>query len=433
MTRNPWSGLAPAVDAHLERWRIIRRIQAATKATVGGETEAERDRNARRALVQVADTDAGRRWLVFARSYGLPGTDGKPQPSFKLVDRDTGEEVEDLDEATAMRAQTATFGDGSTVSGREQFVDTGASLSTGLLLLQREYMMLDAATTHYVSAEVIDEVTFAAEESFPEPLFPTDMITPAGFAVLEKPLRIVDLHVDTGLPDPRVHTDIRAIGWHAHDGIRSPKDDTTGMGVTLFCYTTPRDYLDGYVEEAKAAYGRENDGWAEENDVEGPFMPLEVIPWRFGAEWEPRPDDIAFHIPGTVPSPVAYQRRWFFAFMRLCWQEIIVRRAEPVGRHEHRRWDRMAQRKELLDYTTLRLRRVVDPDYEPTGMGVPLDHRVKVRAHWRRQWIASLGPARLPDGTMDPATHRLVWIEAHWRGPEDGPIGALHSATVVTR
>ena len=159
-----------------------------------------------------------------------------------------------------------------------------------------------------------------------------------------------------------------------------------------------------------------------------------MIPWRFGVEWSPRDDDINYHIPGTVPSPVAFQRRWFFAFMRLCWQEIIVRHATHEPRQAHRRWERFAKRKELLDYTTLRLRRIVDPYYTPTGMGLPLDHRVKVRAHWHYAYCSSLGgPARLPDGTMDPATHRLVWIESYWKGPEDGPIGAMHPATSVTR
>jgi hypothetical protein len=293
--------------------------------------------------------------------------------------------------------------------------------------------MLDAAVTHYVSAEVVEEVTWAAEEAFPEPLFPTDLFTPSGFAVFEKPVRVVDLNVDTGLPDPRVHVDVRAIGWHRHGNIRSPKDGTIDEGVTLFMYTTPDDYIEGYVKEL-AATGSEYKDPATQDDVEGAFLPLEVIPWRFGIEWEPKPDTINYHIPGMVPSPVAFQRRWFFAFMRLCWQEIIVRHADHEPRQAHRRWERFAKRKELLDYTTLRLRRVVDPLYEPSGFGIPLDHRVKVRAHWRRVYVPSIGgPARLPDGTMNPVNHRAVWIEEHWRGPEDGPVGALHSATSVVR
>ena len=434
MTRNPWSGLAPAVDAHLARWAVIRRVVPLTTVNMDGRNEAELENEARRNVMTVAATDAGRRWLDFARSYGLPDDQGRPQPSIMLVDRERQTLGDD-----AFLDQVASGGvkhveEGATISGREQFHHTGGSLATGMIMIQRELLMLDEAVTHYVSAEVVEEVTWAAEEAFPEPLFDTDLITPSGFAVLETPLQVVDLHVDTGMPDPRVHVQVRAIGWQRHGNIRSPKTGDVGEGVTLFLYTTPRDYIDGYVQELRATGHRDDDTWwAQPDEVDGPFLPLEVIPWRFGAEWEVRPDDTVAHIPGTVPSPVAYQRRWFFAFMRLCWQEIIVRHADHEPRQVHRRWERLAQRKALLDYTTLRLRRVVDPFYQPSGMGLPLDHRVRVRAHWRRQWVPSLGPARLPDGTMDPATHRLVWIEAHWRGPEDGPIGPLHSATVVTR
>jgi hypothetical protein len=88
----------------------------------------------------------------------------------------------------------------------------------------------------------------------------------------------------------------------------------------------------------------------------------------------------------------------------------------------------------MLDYTVLRLRRQYDPAGMPeTGTGLPLDRRQLVRAHWTRQWYGSLGPARLPDGSMNPESHRLVWIEAYWRGPEDGPPGPIHPATSFTR
>ena len=70
--------------------------------------------------------------------------------------------------------------------------------------------------------------------------------------MLEKPIAVVDLNPDTGLPDPRVHIHIRAIGWHRHGGIKSPgRRHRSGAGVTLFLYTTPDDYLNGYVREVR--------------------------------------------------------------------------------------------------------------------------------------------------------------------------------------
>jgi hypothetical protein len=139
----------------------------------------------------------------------------------------------------------------------------------------------------------------------------------------------------------------------------------------------------------------------------------------FGVE----PEDPVQATPG--------ERRWFLAFMRLCWQEIIVRHPTHASRAETRRWYRA--KKPILDYTVLRLRRVVDPLYKTPGGGVSLDIRIRVRGHWRRQYYPALGHARNPDGTMNPDSHRLIWIEPFWRGPEDAPLGPLHSATSVVR
>lgn len=425
---NKWSGLAPAVDAHLSRWGVSRRGYEISDPLFVGASDHQLRRHlddevegiTRRALDRLYANDSAMRWLTFCRSYGLPDDDGKPAPAIHVRDRADGDKTLDLR-------------DGSTISGREQFTDTGESIIQGLLMIRREYEMLNQAVTHYVSAEVCEEITWAAEEMPPEMLFESDLFTPAGFAVLEHPLAVVDLNIDTGLPDPRVHIHIRAIGWHQHSGIMSPVDQTVGDGVTLFLYTTPTDYRNGYLTEL-AATGVDRDAvWASEADVDGPFLPVEVIPWRFGAPWVAKPDNVIRHIPGTVPSPVAFQRRWFLAFMRLCWQEIIVHRPEHQPRQMLRKWARAANRKALLDYTTLRLRRVVDPDYVASGTGTPLDHRVKVRGHKKRQWYPSLGDARLPDGSINPESHKLIWVDAHIRGPEDGPMGAWHPATSFVR
>lgn len=420
-----WSGLAPAVDAHLRRWDLAMRAQQVLDGVFS--SKDKRASTLGRKLVQgVVGNDVLRRWVQFATSYGLPGADGEPANPMELTNIQTGEIVG--------MGQFPPVNEGATITGRERFEWDERSINVGSLMLAREIQMLTSATSHYVSAEVVDEVTHAAEESFPEPLFETDLFTPAGFAVLEKPIQVPDLDSDTGLPRHDIHVQVRAIGWHRHGQIKSPIDGSVGDGITLFIYTTPADYRDGYCRELLEIDGRDDVDVPTDEGVDGPFLVLEVIPWRFNAEWTVKPETEWQHIAGTVPSPVAFQRRWFFAFMRLCWQEIIVRRADSeVKRADRRRWEHLATRKELLDYTTLRLRRVVDPLYEPQGTGVPLDHRVLVRAHWRRQWVASLGPARLPDGTMDPLTHRLIWIERHWRGPEDGPIGAMHSATSVVR
>lgn len=408
-----WSGIGPAVDAHLALWNESGKAKNFYEAVL--ETNAE---NAR-AIANALQVEHVKRWITFGLTYGLVNDDGVAVPAYAAL-QSTGE---------------ITYPDAATIMGREKFQGEEREVYQGALLAKREYSMLSKATSHYVSGEVVDEVTRAAHLAENEPLYDTDLFTPCGFAVLEKPMVCPDIDPETGGPHPTLNVWVRAIGWQRHGGIANLKSQKITDGVSLFLYTTPQDYQEGYVASCLAA-GIQVHGFDEHGFPEGDwgnlvFMPMDVIPWAFGAEWTTR-DEVGY-TPGTVPGPVGYERRWFYAFMRLCWQQIIVSHRPERKRQQHRQWERMAKRKELLDYTVLRLRRVVDPNYVPSGEGTPLDHRVKVRAHWKYQYVWGLGPARLPDGTANPVNHRWIWIESHWRGPEDGPIGAMHSATSVVR
>ena len=318
--------------------------------------------------------------------------------------------------------------DGQTISGREQFTADEAAISQGAHLAMREHKMLTEATTHYVSATVIDEVDIFASVAEPEPLFDTDLFTPYGFAVLEKPLIVPDLDGNTGIVHPTLKVHIRAVGWSLEEKIFSKSTNSFQPGVSIFCYTTKEDYEEGFYRTGQEAgldyiFGPE----MVESDR---MIPLEVIPWCFGVNWTAR--ETAAYEPGTVPIPVAQERRWFMAFMRLCWQEIVVRRVHRPARPDRRRWERLAKGK-LLDYSVLHLRREVDPNYKPKYTGTALNYRRYTRGYKMRVHLKKMGPARLSDGRMDPSTHRLIWIEPYWSGPEDGPLGPTHKATSVVR
>lgn len=434
---NPWSGLAPAVDAHLAHWahadRHIPLAHEITLGTYGEDSLAEA--TIRRA---VADSHLYR-WVVFGSSYGVPDENGNPRIVIREMDHNV---AVDPIEGTAI----ANFGrdyahdppkvyavEGSTIMGREQYSGTGAAILQGLNLAVREHEMLRLSTSHYVSGEVMAEISEAAALADNEPLRETDVFTPVGFAVFEEPLVVPDVEPETGAETDDLWIYVRAIGWHVHDGIANIASGKVGKGVTIFFYTTKQDYADGYYR-CLVDTGRTPPYEPEEVDTTVGFIPIEVLPWTFDVPWDAR--HTVGYIPGTVPEAIAYERRWFFAFQRLMWQQIIVQRRDmTIKRPQRRRWERLAQRKPLLDYTVLRLRRIVDPLYEAgvVGTGTPLDHRVLVRGHWRNQYIPSLGPARDAQGRQIPETHRLIWIEPHWRGPEDGPIGAMEHATAVVR
>jgi hypothetical protein len=395
-----WQGISAAVNAHLERLAQANRgILIARKISDNG----GRDINEALLRQHVAN-EWGWRWAIFGASYGYVGEDGKPQV-------------------------VAGVREGQTISGREQFSAGDAAINQGANLAVREHTMLTKATTHYVSGNVIDEVTLAANLAEPEPLFDTDLFTPYGFAVLERPIVMPDLDPNTGLVHPHVKVYVRAIGWCYEEAIFSNVDNLFHPGVSIFLYTTADDYTEGFYRTSIEAGFDET--YPPENVAVNGLIPIEVIPWCFGVNWQPR--DVSVYTPGTVPIPIAQERRWFMAFMRLCWQEIIVRHAVHADRPTNRRWDRMAKGK-LLDFSILRLRREVDPNYRPPHVSQgTLTYRQFVRGTWKRVHLSSLGPARLADGRMDPYTHRLKWIEAYWRGPEDGEEGPTHKATSVTR
>lgn len=366
--------------------------------------EEERETNDRaiRALRGMLNNAWTNRWLIFASSYGIPDENG-------------------------IAMTTTGVREGQTIVGREQFTSDEAAVGQGCHLAVREHKMLSQSVSHYVSAEVLDEIDEAAALAEIEPIFVTDLMTPNGFAVFERAVIFPDLDPDSGRPHPTVKVAVRAIGWTYEPAIYSNKLDDFGPGLSLFLYTTAEDYGNVYVRslrDAKLTVPFE----AEDAEQDG-LLPMECIPWCFGVPWGAR-DEVAY-TPGTVPHPVAMQRRWFLAFMRLMWQEIIVKHPQHVGRAETRRWYRA--KKPVLEYTVLRLRRVVDPLYKTPGGGVSLDIRIRVRGHWKRQYYPSLGHARNPDGTINPESHRLIWVEPYWRGPEDAPLGPLHSATTVVR
>jgi hypothetical protein len=393
-----WSGLAPAVNAHLARWRtsnqampLVRRAKAQSHIS-----EWKTD-----ALMAALQNPWVYHWMLFAASYGIVNDEGQPMASLAIQD-------------------------GQTASGREQFKSEEMAIGQGIHLAEREHFMLSHAVTHYVSAEVLNEIDEAAELAEYEPLFHTDLFVPNGFAVFERPIVFPDLDPDSGRPHPTIKVHVRAIGWNSEPAIWNEKGQASIPGVSVFFYTTNDDYATGFYHTMTEA-GLEPPFLPEEA-ADG-LIPLEVIPWCFGVSWEPR-EEVGYR-PGTVPTPIAMQRRWFLAFMRLMWQEIIVRHPQSVGRAESRRW--MRAKKPVLDYTVLRLRREVDPLYKTPGGGVALDMRIRVRGHWRHQYYPSLGEARHADGTMNPESHRLIWIEPFWKGPEDAPLGPLHSATSVVR
>lgn len=422
-----WSGLAPAVNNYLARWGEVRKSRPLLEMLLS-------DRPLNRSPQTIPEEL--QRWIVFGQSYGLPQADGSIITGL-MIEKGQLDRLEaggSLEGNVTEALRHVRLQDGATIQGREQLGQPGRNdVLTGAWLANRELNMLDNAIPHYVSAEVVEEVGYAITLMEPEPLFETDLVTPCGFAVFEQPVIVTDLHPSTGVHDPNILVGIRAMAWQRVAAMAA-SDGTIVSGISLFLYTTPQDQIDIFLPTVvKAAPELHLDyvemAMALETMNPHAFVPTDVIPWGFGREWTIR-EDVA-HMPGTVPTPVAETRRWFLGFMRFMWQEIIIReKGQPRNRAEGRRWERT---KPDMDLTVLRLRRFSRIGSTETGTGAQLGYRLKVRGHWRRQFFPTLGEARLADGSMNPASHRLVWIETHYRGPDDAPLRISIDATAVTR
>ena len=444
MAKSNWSGLAKAVDAHVYRWQVIEREIRGMGSMANQPMPLEE--------IYVRWPHIGQ-WYLFSQSYGLPQADGTVTPGVVLQDNETGRLIppkpdhEILEriptggyvlKGSVHHGDVAAVHEESTIQGREQFSFDQMKLAWTSQILQREKEMLAEAVTHYISGPVVAQITMASELAEPEPIFHTDVITPYGFAVLEQPIVMPDIDPDTGEHSDDLKVGVRAFAWmpatvmSTHDdGTRSP-----GPGLQMILYCTPQDYLDYFIATYEATRGPYPVPWEDSiaGQLKSPydFYALDVLPWAFGTPWALRLS--AVHEDGKIVPSVAFFRRWFMTLMRFCWQEILVEGGDRLDRAATKRLLRSS--KPTKDYTVLRLRRVYVPgiyDEAEHGTGEPLGYRLRVRGHWKRQYCPSLGPHRLEDGTWNPESHRLMWIDPYYKGPEDGPMGPEHAATSVVR
>jgi hypothetical protein len=395
-----WSGPARALTVHLNEWEDSHREVAWIKQHSGKRLRIDPDRpNLPRRL---------RRWYRFAATYGMPEND----PSH----------------------------DGATNAAQERFdLDPQRQVDLALQFHAIEHEALSLGQTLYVSAPVIEEVSAIADAADPEPLFPTDMLAPAGFGVLERPITIVDLHPDTGEVHDELLLPLRAFAWRVSPQIMDPDTGEFGDGIRMIWYTDEAAYREVYgasLERLGMSIGTPDPVLYPPGDI----WPVEFAPWKFGRSWQQRrvydPDGPA---AGAVPEGVGYQRRWLFALMRLCWQTYLITEPYRPRRPELRRMKHTALEDGYVKVLRMRRAEYAHPPTADGSSEVPeeyrnrLRYRLRTRGHWRRVHVKSLGPARLADGSMDPATHRLRWVDDYWRGPEDAPEVDSYDVTAVVR
>jgi len=316
----------------------------------------------------------------------------------------------------------------SLVRSSENEAFTQENVTRTAFAVKNEHQILNEGQTFYVSLHMQEMISAMAEKMGSEPLFETDLPSPTGVIVFERPLLMPDLHPDTGELTDDILIPIRSFGWRKSDvsvhGEAKP-------GIEYMLWTDGGAYVKYYVASLKRLGldpGREN---AEDNLSYYSFWKTDHSGWSFGTPWEESSDgqvDIDSRRietdEGTIHTAVAMQRRWLLAFFRLYWQRILIPETYHPTRPERRRAHRMRRPLEDGYIKVVRLRREVEVERRRAG-GESVshyDHQFIVSAHPRRQWFKSLGPARNPDGTFNHDSHRLIWIESHIKGPVTGPL-----------
>jgi hypothetical protein len=220
----------------------------------------------------------------------------------------------------------------------------------------------------YVAPEMQDVIEIASQTFEPEPLLPSDLLTPSGFVVFPRPFYVTDRS------DKEVAW--RALLWHTLT-LQFVEETTQGILISMYSHSDDPDD----IPEPPSYYT--------------PKLALfHLAPWTFGTEIPDEP---------KIKQPL----RQIQSFFRLTMQHITTHGAHVPSRATRRRAQRMKMPEKNV--TVIRLRR---PKSKPHGESEPIahDHRWLVRGHWRNQWFPSL------------KAHRQIYIHDYIKGPEDKPL-----------
>jgi hypothetical protein len=324
-----------------------------------------------------------------------------------------------------------------------------ANVERAVGLVSNEYQILNEGETHYVSHHIASSITEAAEHSYAEPLYETDIPARHGLIVFEHPLLINDLHPDTGKVVEGLTMPVRAIGWmlsneiyiRGEGGKLYTEDEgylpTSGIFYTL--YTDVEAFETFYVASCNNLVPEDERNLAKtlEDARILRSWAIDTSAWAFKTPWsagiDERPRD-QYEI-GQVHSNVAWMRRWLLAYFRWTFQRILVPTTYKPSKPELKRAARAGH---PIDghIKVLRLRREYEADQrgeKPESDPMRWSYQWIVRPHPRRQHYPSLGPARNEDGSFNPDSHRQIWIESYAKGNPMGPLVVGHNVTVSVR
>lgn len=253
-------------------------------------------------------------------------------------------------------------------------------------------------------------------ESFsPEPLMPSDLISPAGFIWLPRPFYSLDVNNKV--------TTTRAIMWHPQGVVMhfegqtdkaaeymdkrfagkvafdQDEDDDKKMSMPVK-RLSESDYETTGILLTLLHYTPDKDAFSDPMEPHGLFV-QHVYPWTFGQQW------------GTVDRPISDSILAFQSLWRLMQEKIVRRTTEDPDRHTRKRLQRAEWPARRI--TVIRLRRTEEPREKPDEPNeVNWTHRWIVEPYWRRQLV----------GPKDNQHYRNILVTGHIKGPKDLPLVA---------
>jgi hypothetical protein len=269
-----------------------------------------------------------------------------------------------------------------------------------------------------VDRDMMTVVKAAVSGFQPEPLQPTDLITPHGLLVLPESMSITD-------PGGKRLT-WRLCLWFPYQRVKAEGTESdSGIHMVLFHDRKDPDDID--MAELETWVRRNGERFTTD------FLPTHVVDWSWGEtlsaaashatvmdmsysgdEGQPIVDTdgagIEVHSMTKPSSAKTGQEvhQQVQGIWRLLMQHIAVRNSVAPNRQERKRTARLPQH----NITFVRLRRPESEREPGEPTTVHWSHRWLVGGHWRNQWYPSLG------------MHRQIWISPYVKGPEELPLVA---------
>lgn len=257
---------------------------------------------------------------------------------------------------------------------------------------------LAEATLFLADSAMVDLIDTSAPSMPDQELQATDIIAPAGFCYF------ADLLPDRSGTLPLIP--IRAFSWtHLDAGHPLAGEDTEHPYVLLTFYVPTREAL----------LARKMIGPDDPTPANAPALVANsTVMWRYDSLI----GEVFGHVPPSTAFTPGFYQRVAAAFWTLAQQPGITStsHAAPGQPTDQRRARRSGITNPTAPVSVVSLHRPPSPDGTGTARirggesGRKMKVRAAVRGHWRRQWYSSI------------ESHRHIWIDPFWRGPEGAPV-----------